>query len=109
MMHALMGYSFDNDTPLLKKSLSILPLEIQLASQGVVAAMCPVLPSATAIKVKSKGQAHTRAAIKGSRWWLGYKLYDQNQNKIRDCNCVRCHNLTVNCRATVVVLLYFVL
>ena len=51
--------------------------------QGVVTAMCPVLPSATAIKVKSKDQAHTQAAIKGSRWRLGHK-YDQNQNEIRD-------------------------
>ena len=30
----------------------------RLKEQGVVTAMCPVLPSATAIKVKSKDQAH---------------------------------------------------
>ena len=35
--------------------------------QGVVTTMCPVLPSAMAIKVKSKDQAHQKAVIKGSR------------------------------------------
>ena len=52
----------------------------RLMIQGVVTAMCPVLPPATAIKVKSRDQAHRRATIKGSRWRSGRK-YDQNQNK----------------------------
>ncbi len=51
--------------------------------QGVVTAMCPVLPAATAIKVKSRDQAHRRSAIKGSRGCSGHK-YDQNQNKMSD-------------------------
>ena len=45
--------------------------------------MCSVLPAATAIKVKSRDQAHRRATIKGSRWRSGNK-YDQNQNKMPD-------------------------
>ena len=45
--------------------------------------MCSVLPAATAIKVKSRDQAHRRATIKGSRWRSGHK-YDQNQNKMPD-------------------------
>ncbi len=45
--------------------------------------MCPVLPSATVIEVKSKDQAHQQATIKGSRYHLGQK-YDQNPNKNRD-------------------------
>ena len=40
--------------------------------------MCPVVPSATAIKVKSKDQAHWQASIKGSRQNLGQK-YNQNR------------------------------
>ena len=51
--------------------------------QGVVTAMCPVLPAATAIKVKSRDQAHRRATIKGSRWCSGH-INDQNQNKMLD-------------------------
>ena len=43
--------------------------------------MCSVLPAATAIKVKSRDQAHRRATIKESRWRSGHK-YDQNQNKM---------------------------
>ena len=45
--------------------------------------MCPVLPSVTAIKVKSKDQAHRQAPIKGSRHHLGNNVkYDQNYAKI---------------------------
>ena len=51
--------------------------------QGVVTAICSVLPAATAIKVKSRDQAHGRAMIKGSRWRSGHKC-DQNQNKMPD-------------------------
>ena len=47
--------------------------------QGVVTAMCPVLRSATAIKMKSRDQAHRQATIKGSRRLLGHKS-DQNQD-----------------------------
>lgn len=50
-------------------------------SQGVVTAICPVLPLVTAIKTKLKDQAHRQATTKGSRWWLGHK-YDQIQSKI---------------------------
>ena len=41
--------------------------------QGVVTAICPVHPSATAIKVKSRDQAYKIGAIKGSRWLFGLK------------------------------------
>ena len=54
-----------------------------LLRQGVVTAICSVLPAATAIKVKSRDQAHRRVTIKGSRWRSGRK-YDQNQNKMPD-------------------------
>ena len=65
------------------------------SGQGVVTAMCPVLPSATAIKAKSKDQAHRRAAIKGSRYNLGNKL-DQNRNKTPDfIHITYCHEYTV--------------
>ena len=59
--------------------------------QGVVTAMCPVLPPATAIKVKSRDQAHRRATIKGSRW-RSRRKYDQNQNKN-----ARCYNIIIPC------------
>ena len=49
---------------------------VHIHNQGVVTAMCPVLPPATTIKVKSKDQAYRRAPIKGSRYRLGNK-YDQ--------------------------------
>ena len=65
--------------------------------QGVVTAICPVLPPATAIKVKSRDQVHRRATIKGSRWRSGRK-YDQNQNKNarRYIPCTHCfHRATV--------------
>ena len=42
--------------------------------QGVVTAICPIHPSATAIKVKSRDQAYKIGAIEGSRWLLGPKL-----------------------------------
>ena len=48
------------------------------AVQGVVTATCPIHPSATAIKVKSRDQAYKIGAIKGSRWLLGPKL-DQSK------------------------------
>ena len=41
--------------------------------------MCPVLRSATAIKMKSRDQAHRQATIKGSRRFLDQKS-DQNQD-----------------------------
>ena len=41
--------------------------------------MCPVLRSATAIKMKSRDQAHRQATIKGSRRLLDQKS-DQNQD-----------------------------
>ena len=41
--------------------------------------MCPVLRSATAIKMKLRDQAHRQATIKGSRKLLGNKS-DQNQD-----------------------------
>ena len=41
--------------------------------------MCPVLRSATAIKMKSRDQAHRQATIKGSRRLLDNKS-DQNQD-----------------------------
>ena len=50
-----------------------------LHDQGVVTIMCPVLRSATAIKMKSKDQAHRQATIKGSRRLLDQKS-DQNQD-----------------------------
>ncbi len=46
--------------------------------------MCSVLPAATAIKVKSRDQAHRRAMIKESRWCSGHK-YDQNKKNARRC------------------------
>ena len=47
--------------------------------QGVVTNMCPVLRSATAIKMESRDQAHRQATIKGSRRLLDQKS-DQNQD-----------------------------
>ena len=47
--------------------------------QGVVTTMCPVVRSATAIKMKSRDQAHRQATIKGSRRLLDQKS-DQNQD-----------------------------
>ena len=75
--------------------------------QGVVTAMCPVLPPATAIKVKSRDQAHRRATIKGSRWRSGRK-YDQNQNKnARRYNiivpCTHCFHCTLSRRTDIMV------
>ena len=48
-------------------------------SQGVVTNMCPVFRSATAIKMKSRDQAHRQVTIKGSRRLLDQKS-DQNQD-----------------------------
>ena len=62
--------------------------------QGVVTVMCPVLPAATAIKVKSRDQAYRRATIKGSRWCSGHK-YDQNQNKMSDVIIYLAHTVSI--------------
>ena len=71
--------------------------------QGVVTAMCSVLPAATAIKVKSRDQAHRRATIKGSRWRSGHK-YDQNQNKMPDVVCTMHTLLTLMLHRAIVVI-----
>ena len=42
--------------------------------QGVVTAICPIHPSATAIKVKSRDQAYKIGAIKGSGWLFGSQI-----------------------------------
>ena len=52
---------------------------MRLLQQGVVTTMCPVLRSATAIKMKSRDQAHRQATIKGSR-----RLLDQKSNQNQD-------------------------
>ena len=75
-------------------------LQLDEPQQGVVTAMCLVLPPATTIKVKSRDQAHRRATIKGSRWRSGHK-YDQNQNKnARRYNtiipCTHCFHCTLS-------------
>ena len=46
--------------------------------QEIIITMCPLLPSATVIEVD---QTHTWTAIKGSRYHLGNK-YNQSQNEI---------------------------
>ena len=53
--------------------------------QGVVTAMCPVLRSATAIKMKSRDQAHRQATIKGSRRLLGHKSNQNQDNFAMPC------------------------
>ena len=72
--------------------------------QGVVTAMCSVLPAATAIKVKSRDQAHRQAMIKGSRWRSGHK-YDQNQNKMPDVVYTMHTLLTLMLHRAIVVIL----
>ena len=56
-----------------------LPTLVEPSEQGVVTAMCLVLRSATAIKMKSRDQAHRQATIKESRRILDHKS-DQNQD-----------------------------
>ena len=66
---AALGTAFLCGAPSAKRTLCC-----HFVFQGVVTAICPIHPPATAIKVKSRDQAYKIGAIKGSRWLLGPKL-----------------------------------
>ena len=53
-------------------------------TRSIVTAMCPVPPSATAVKVKSKDQVHRRAAIKVPFTHQAEKIIVQKTSSSRD-------------------------